>query len=52
MVSATGKISPTSNPLVNSAVPKPMRCGSQVRTSGGREGCMIATPKPVTIVAP
>ena len=51
MVSATGRISPTSSPLVNTAVPKPMRCGSQVRTSGGSEGCMMATPKPVTIVA-
>jgi hypothetical protein len=51
IVSATGRISPTSRPLVNTAVPNPMRCGSQVRTSGGNEGCMIATPKPVTIVA-
>ena len=51
MVSATGRISPTSNPLVNTAAPKPMRCGSQVRTSGGNEGCMIATPNPVTMVA-
>ena len=51
IVSATGRISPTSKPLVNTAVPKPMRCGSQVRTSGGSEGCMMATPKPVMIVA-
>jgi hypothetical protein len=51
IVSATGRISPTSNPLVNTAVPKPMRCGSHVRTSGGNDGCMMATPKPVTIVA-
>jgi hypothetical protein len=28
-----------------------MRCGIQLRTSGGSEGCMIATPNPVTIVA-
>jgi hypothetical protein len=51
MVSATGRISPTSSPFVNTAVPKPMCCGVQLRTSGGSEGCMIATPKPVTMVA-
>ena len=33
------------------AVAKPTRPGSQARAKGGIAGCMMATPKPVTMVA-
>ena len=44
IVSMTGSVSPTSTPLVKSAVPKLTRCGSHCRTSGGSAGWLMAMP--------
>ncbi len=49
-INATGRISPISRPLVYTAVAKPIRCGSQLRTAGGMVTCMMATPAPMAMV--
>ena len=51
IISMTGIVSPISNPLLYTAAPKVIRRGSHIRTSGGRAGCMIAIPAPITMVA-
>lgn len=45
-----GTFSPTSSPLVFTAVPNGMRGGSHWRTPVGMMGCMIATPAPIATV--
>ena len=51
IVKMEASVAPTSIPLDAMALPSTVRCGTHSRTSAGSAGCMIAMPKPITIVA-
>ena len=51
MVSAGPAATPTIMPLLETAVPSPMRCGTHSRTRVGSAGCMMAMPQPISMVA-